>query len=498
MNNILIVFRNLLTKAFGRNKLDIYLLLLLLAVFFFGCKLYYNILQIPFFDENISVKSFGKSNCASGVSLDLVSIGDIKKQRYRYYGNGNRIRILNAAEKGALVYLHTENYPVVKVKIDSVQPVYKNEKDIFFPFSMTESEVKQIKKIATNIDEDYIKGMTGAVMIQHTCKTNTYSNSKMHNHEERFRTANDHTGDDQIFIRNGAGIVEIPRVYNDVHSKVDTIVYSIDGELSDQIQIIAEYPDGSHVEMTSSLLEMVDNIEWDSVCHLNKLLQVEDYSKNGSVFTATYLQETRTSYLEVIYDDVMKSHLLHPFLAAYDISQERRMLKVNVDLSSCVDEDSSSSDVLHVWTPRSSSELYTETYISPTAPSCSNINTISLNMVEGYEITSVFPEPDTVLKDLLLYSNPLKIIQIERDGLTAFVKYPHLQNIQMARIFILTTLITLVLTAIINVIVRMLNNRKIILFAKRNEKKQCYASYTDCSNCPLMGTCQKITNEGLS
>lgn len=108
------------------------------------------------------------------------------------------------------------------------------------------------------------------------------------------------------------------------------------------------------------------------------------------------------------------------------------------------------------------------------------------------DFTYLYPSPDSIGERIIFYTNPSKIGQIMKNGVHAFVKYPEMQNRQMGRIFFLTMILSLLITGIINQIIKIHKDKKI---QKRyaHIMNDCNASVMNCSDCPLKAECPKCS-----
>lgn len=148
----------------------------------------------------------------------------------------------------------------------------------------------------------------------------------------------------------------------------------------------------------------------------------------------------------------------HKGIHKYDLSQEAINIDVNCDLSKYI-----------------------------------KIRRIAIPFEAYPDFTYLFPEPDSVGEKEIFFVDSLKIDMIKSNGFHAFVKYPEKQSLQTARIFILTMILSLVVTGIVNQFIRLIKNIKI----KRtfcSKTKMCAISAINCNDCPLKLNCEQFKN----
>lgn len=121
------------------------------------------------------------------------------------------------------------------------------------------------------------------------------------------------------------------------------------------------------------------------------------------------------------------------------------------------------------------------------------INTVAIPFDKFPDFTYLHPQPDSIGKKVIYYTTPCKIKQIREEGVQAFVKYPERNGMQTARIFILTMIMSLLLTGIINQIIKLYKDLKVEKFFK-NKTKSCAISAPHCNECPLKSQCEQFTD----
>ena len=119
------------------------------------------------------------------------------------------------------------------------------------------------------------------------------------------------------------------------------------------------------------------------------------------------------------------------------------------------------------------------------------INSIAIPFENFPDFTFLVPEPDSIGKKVIFYTSPTKIEKLLTNGFHAFVKYPDQQNMQTARIFIMTMIMSLLLTGIINQTIRIIRNYK-VKRKFRDKTKSCVISVLDCVECPLKLKCEQF------
>ncbi len=115
------------------------------------------------------------------------------------------------------------------------------------------------------------------------------------------------------------------------------------------------------------------------------------------------------------------------------------------------------------------------------------INSIQIPFDFFPEFTHINPYPDSIGDRVVIYTNQDKITHIQTRGLTAFIKYPGLQNTQTARIFILTAFLTFFFTQIISALLNIIRDGTIK--KKRLLIDGCHVNISVCVDCPLRKSC---------
>ena len=124
-------------------------------------------------------------------------------------------------------------------------------------------------------------------------------------------------------------------------------------------------------------------------------------------------------------------------------------------------------------------------------PSRCIIKSLEIPFDEFPEFSNITPEPDSIGSRAIYFYRDDKIQQIQATGMKAYVKYPEKQNMQLARSFLLTMLLSLELTWLIELIIRIYRDYRTRKLYK-NRTKECLGTIHDCINCPLTSTCNRF------
>lgn len=119
------------------------------------------------------------------------------------------------------------------------------------------------------------------------------------------------------------------------------------------------------------------------------------------------------------------------------------------------------------------------------------IKSIAIPFDNYPDFTYLNPQPDSIGKKVIYYKSPYKVERIKQDGVQVFVKYPERQSQQTARIFILTMLLSLLITGIINQVIKLNKDLKAERLFK-DETSSCAVSVPNCTDCPLKSHCKHL------
>lgn len=139
-----------------------------------------------------------------------------------------------------------------------------------------------------------------------------------------------------------------------------------------------------------------------------------------------------------------------------------------------------------------SQRVYTLTIdIDTTIKDICYIDSLFIPFDEYPEFKYVYPSADSVDGSWLLFYSKEKIKKIVKDGLQVNVMYTTYLNVQQARTFLLTMTMTLLLSWIVQIILKIFRNvtlkKKYAVLADK-----CFGSVSECANCPLLHTCKRV------